>query len=380
MYRNKSSEFFKELKEWSERKQQLIQHYLDGASRILKTVYYVDGFAGAGLYENRQESPKPGTPVRAAELASLYEKRSYNFELRCITVEEDFENYTALQKATAKYGHLVHNLHGTFSEHLATILSLTQDNPVVCLLDPFGVKGIELDAIRQFASRPGKTDIWIRFDVKYAMRLWGRLRSNNPDDPAHRNLLKRVYGIQDEDLLYQAIDGPNPQTRRCNALNLYKQQLSKTLLGPASGKVYVESYRIGSLAQEEKYHLVFGCRHPKALALASDIVCGIEETYQRQAERYRLAQTGQISMFETFLSDEQLTKYKVDDVEQDIIRLCQGRTLTVGGVYQLLLANNWFGMITQTHVRKALTNLEGKGCLLKTGRLSDDSTQVTFVP
>jgi hypothetical protein len=43
--------FFKELKEWSDRKLNLLENYLEVSTYILKTfgtVYYIDGFAGAG--------------------------------------------------------------------------------------------------------------------------------------------------------------------------------------------------------------------------------------------------------------------------------------------------------------------------------------------
>ena len=63
-------EHFKELKDWSERKHDLIVSYLKGFVKILGgsgkgIVYYVDGFAGPGIYDDRAK----GSPIRAAEYA-----------------------------------------------------------------------------------------------------------------------------------------------------------------------------------------------------------------------------------------------------------------------------------------------------------------------
>ena len=64
-----SEGFYNEVKDWSARKPQLLETYLQSAGDMLRsvaTVYYVDGFAGRGSYGNDQASK--GSPLRAAEL------------------------------------------------------------------------------------------------------------------------------------------------------------------------------------------------------------------------------------------------------------------------------------------------------------------------
>ena len=77
---------FRELQEWSERKHELVIKYLEGFVRILGgstrgTIYYVDGFAGPGLYDDGAK----GSPIRAAEYAQTLLNKQY--QLRCINVE-----------------------------------------------------------------------------------------------------------------------------------------------------------------------------------------------------------------------------------------------------------------------------------------------------
>src|SRR6266545_2254080 len=96
-------DFFDELKEWSERKLQLLERYIEAASKIMGSVYYVDGFAGEGIYEDGSK----GSPVRAAELALRYQQDAKPYILKCINVEEDEKRFTNLQATTARFGNLI---------------------------------------------------------------------------------------------------------------------------------------------------------------------------------------------------------------------------------------------------------------------------------
>lgn len=64
------NDFFNDLKEKSEHKLMIVQKHLDGFTKILGNigqgcVYYVDGFAGRGIYQGGEK----GLPVLAAEIA-----------------------------------------------------------------------------------------------------------------------------------------------------------------------------------------------------------------------------------------------------------------------------------------------------------------------
>ena len=68
MAADNADDFFLEMKDWSERKLRLFSAYLVGFVRILSgkgKIYYVDGFAGCGVYKDGAK----GSPLRAAELA-----------------------------------------------------------------------------------------------------------------------------------------------------------------------------------------------------------------------------------------------------------------------------------------------------------------------
>jgi three-Cys-motif partner protein len=166
-----STEFFTDLKEWSERKLAILEQYLDPFVKILGSqVYYVDAFAGAGIYEDGAK----GSAIRAAEHAQKYQLAGKRYSLHCINIEANPANYQSLQKNTASFDDLVTNLSGRFADNVDTVLHITDRSPVLCFLDPCGVKGIDAwHVIQRIIHRQAPTDIWIRFDHATLLRLAG---------------------------------------------------------------------------------------------------------------------------------------------------------------------------------------------------------------
>ena len=78
-----SEAFFGELREWSERKLNILEKYLDPFVKILgsrprsRYVYYVDAFAGSGVYLDGSK----GSAIRAAELAYRYQQENKTYHL-----------------------------------------------------------------------------------------------------------------------------------------------------------------------------------------------------------------------------------------------------------------------------------------------------------
>ncbi len=90
-----ADDFFFDLKEWSARKLKIIEKYVNGFSRILgskfNSLYYVDGFAGQGVYDNGEK----GSPVLIAELSENLRKSGVAYTLKSINVEKDHEIFLA---------------------------------------------------------------------------------------------------------------------------------------------------------------------------------------------------------------------------------------------------------------------------------------------
>lgn len=373
-------DYFDEFKEWSERKLRLVRNYLDGATRILGSinqVFYVDGFAGRGSYGRPGEPQVPGSPLRAAELAREYSTKGRNHSLRCINIEVDKATFDELQTATNSYSSLVQNIHGTFADRVDQVLRVIGAKPAICFLDPFGVDGMDWVAVQKLIHRSTQTDLWLRFDVAEVRRRDGYYGSTQPGAEKNFEILTRVYGIKDKDQLHRKLSpGETPEDRKRCAVELYMEHL-RSAFQAIKGEGYSESYRVGSLQEETKYYLVFATASKKGLVLASNVVCGIEENYQRELERYKAS--AQLDMFALFdPTEEQIFKAKVDSLEKDIAKACCGRSLSRRDIHAMMLKER-FGIVKSPHVTSALKRLIDDGVITsKTGQVSDDRAIFSF--
>lgn len=379
-------QYFDEIKEWSERKLNILEKYLEAATKIMASlnqeetrVYYIDGFAGVGIYENGDK----GSPVRAAELAKQIRDSGKSYTLKCINVEEKKNNFANLQKSTDIFGNLVINLPGAFAANVDTILKEIKKTPSICFLDPFGVEGLDWDAVIKMIQRTGPTDFWIRFDTEYVLRLNGFYESSAPEAAAKLNILTRTYGINNITQIHNSLRGISTETRKKNAVDLY-QTLLHEAFKKIKGNAYVASYNIRGIDGDEKYYLVFASADQKGIVLASNIVYGIEESYQRELQEYK-ANLPQTSMFDAFgldPSEEEIFNSKVEELKEEIWRKYRGKREMRRNIHaHLVTESRWFGKMKAPHmtrVFKELSNPINRKIISKTGNFGDEDAIFTF--
>ncbi len=371
-------EYFDKMHKWSERKLQLLQKYVDPATRILgsiRQVYYVDGFAGRGSYRDGSK----GSPVRIAELAQQFEKEGKPYSFKCINVEENGEYFANLQEDTARFGRTIQNLHGKFVDHLDYILQVIGNQPAIFFLDPFGVKGIDWIALSKIINRSAPTDIWIRFDHVEVRRLDGNYEINEKKF----DILPTVYGIQDEFYLHSRLSAGNtPEDRIQDCTELYRGQLEREFKR-AKGTGYAGAYPIRTLTGQDKYYLVFATAHAKGIVLASNVIYGVEEKYQLELQEFREAQEReereghQLLLFAEPTAEE-IFQDKVTRLKEDIWLHCKGKQLSRIDIHVHIL-RKWFGKIKAPHMTSALNALKNDGRILEIGgNTSQDKTLFKF--
>lgn len=371
-------DFFDDLKDWSERKLQLLENYVAAASKIMGIigqVYYIDGFAGEGIYDDGSK----GSPVRIAELAQQYKREAKPYSLTCINIEENKKRFTNLQSATAQFGNLVLNLQGTFTSNISRILREIGNQPTICFLDPFGLKGIDWVGVEKIINRStyASTDLWIRFDAQTALRLRGFFDSQVPNAEQYLETLASVFGIADKDYLNKRLAGRTVEERFQNALSLYKELLVDEFR-KLRRTGFADIYPIRTLEGKVKYYLVFATAHPKGITLASEVVYKVEEDYQRQLQEFKESQPYQLSLFSIDPTQEEIDRHKAERLKEDIWEAGKGQILTRNQIYTAVLTN-WFGKITSKHLSDALKKLQQEGRILKIdGPLSQDTTRFTF--
>lgn len=356
---SQAEEFFSDLKEWSARKLVIIEKYISGFSRILgsksKEIYYVDGFAGKGIYDGGEK----GSPVLAAESAQRFQQSNSPFTLRCINVERDHNNYADLCAETQKFGGLVKNYEGTFEDNIESILLQIKNIPTVFFIDPFGVKGTRWEFVEQVVARKDPTDIWIRFDHVTVRRLAGFYESDAKDAQGKLNALQNLFGINNSAILQSRLEsGATPEERIHNAVALYIEQLEKAFTKYGK-KGFAASYPIVSLNGQRKYHLIFACSNYKAATLANNIVNGVEETFQREKEEFKDSQSLQMSLFSSEITQNQIFSEKVKSLKSALLTLPKNSPLKREEFhYRLLIQDkNWFGKIGKRHLTQAFREL-----------------------
>ncbi len=371
---------FEDLKEWSERKHELLINYLGGFVRILGgsskgIVYYVDGFAGRGLYEDGGK----GSPVRAVEFAKSLTDREY--KLLCINVEEDETLFENLESTINPYNDIATCYQGRFENHVENILSLIGDFPTIFFLDPFGIKGIEWDCLNPILSRQNITEILIRINPKDLSRLAGFSDSNAAEAEGKMNLLTQLYGFDSSGDWEEVWHSEGTE----GLVDLYANRILNTM-SEIRGCAYVCKYPIRTIHGKLKYFLLFGTRHPKGAVLMSKTIYSIERSYERDVNEYvtlmkEREQNRQLDILDLLNSKptkEELEEMKVTHLSSAIWNKCNGKNLSRDEVETVMLGD-WFGQASTSHYTKALSKLENEGQIIsKSGAISKSYTKFLF--
>lgn len=377
--------FFDEQKDWSKRKLAIVQKYLAGFAKILGSttsqpcVYYVDGFAGKGIYEDGAK----GSPVLAAELAQDYRDNLKKYKLNCINVEEDPKNFKNLELSTTQFQGIVENFNNTFSSQIPTILRNVGNCPAFFFIDPFGVSDTDWSDMMKILHRSSPTDLWLRFDHKTIRRLSGFFDSGSRGADSKVQTLLKVYGVQRADNLFQKLDGNTPEERIVNAVNYYIDRIEMELR-TIKQFGYAVAYPIYSLAGQNKYYLVFAASHKKAVILASETIYSVERNRPQETQEYQQKKTGQPFLFNLDPSEEELSKFKAEELAMDIWQLCSGKQLDRSEIYIKLLTEykaKWFGCFSSAQLNMALSIMETEAnprITKRIGPISQEKTKFLF--
>ena len=373
-------ELFSELKDWSERKHELVIKYLEGFVRILGgsrkgTVYYVDGFAGPGIYNDGSR----GSPIRAAEYASSLVGKYY--QLQCINVEADPECFENLRSCTKPFDAYTQNRFGSFADNIAGILTDIGEYPTIFFLDPFGVKGIEWKYVSPILSRPYISEVLLRVNPKDLSCLAGFSTSQSRDAARKKQVLTDLYGFHDSSQWEESWN----ESGMDGLVDLYARRLLEAM--PKKDSLpCVCSYGIKTIDGTLKYYLLFATRHPKGALLMSDTVYHREKCYDREVNEYQKRKQEQqlerqLSMMDNLCpppTEDEIFTALITTLKIDIYQVFQGKKASRIEIHTQMLPQ-WFGKISKSHVNQALKELEAEKKIIdRSGTRSDDKSLFTF--
>jgi three-Cys-motif partner protein len=258
----------------------VLRNYLAAWATVLKhrerLLYYVDGFAGPGWYND----PKTGNKVAGspAQVAQLYldhrKRRGWQYELRLINVESDKTHFKELVKESLRFQNdvIIENIQGEFLDHLYQILTKIGEYHTFFFIDPFGISGIKFTEMETVFKRPN-TEVLLNFNYDGLQRCLGELANlNHPDSKRRKkaiNTIDRVCKMLNATPreLKEIVEASRiPKEKKVFLLKKYRDSLWKY-------KTLVYPLPVNYPGQERTfYYLIFMTENIIALKIMKDVM------------------------------------------------------------------------------------------------------------
>lgn len=354
-----SSHFDQRVRDWSARKHAILKEYLPTFCIALSrrvgdgAIWYVDGYAGAGVYKDPTDPNDPGSPGSPVLAAQVTQQLPYN--IRCLNVEEDKDNFESLRRETALFSH-VENIHADFNDAIDDVLQRVQNSPAFFFLDPFGTKDLPMRGlIDRIALRTKQTDILLRYATETVRRLAGSHEKDVVRGTTNAQNLDRWFrGDRWRMILQQCPAGPK---RDEELLKYYKQQL----ISISGGRLaFAKDYPIRSIDGQVKYHLVFASGDQLGIKLMSDILYKAEAQYLADQEAHKqqtASPYSQLGMFDEPTPDPSVQQARhIEKIQAAILHA--GQHVKQDWEFyelhcELIINQDWFGRFSEKEFRAA---------------------------
>jgi three-Cys-motif partner protein len=348
-----------------------------------RRIYFVDGFAGQGRYEDGKEGSALISARRAAEA-----KGATAGILRCINVEATHKTFENLEKHTSEYvaSGFTRNIHADFEDALPKILQEIEGQTALFFIDPLGVKGSHFPILEQIAERKGTTEILLRFDDQRISRIVGnslgfrrraKQESNAKYDRAADSLVKLLQGLATEETIQEALNsGKIDRDKLVRAFidlvlsaGLFEFGLGYPIRNPATGG--------------HKYFLVHLCNHPDGYTYMAHFMAQAERTaqvYAKEREETLGALQQQeipfIADFAAKAAEDQKIKELTQSIPEILSPLRGERGLQVRDVLAALVDRHGWKFVRREW-EAALKQSQDAGWIIVDGKLSIDRSPIS---
>jgi three-Cys-motif partner protein len=178
-------------------------------SRHRGPMWLIDGYAGPGRYEaDGAEEPVNGSPIVALELAQKQRDFATPRDVRCVFIEAKKTYFDTLKKNVQPFkdgGLHVETFHGSVADHLPTVWAQVGDNPVLTLIDPFGVSAVSKDQMTDTLlakTRQTSSEVLVNINVEAISRHGGCLQWDADGAPELKPTVKHDEGIELSDTFF----------------------------------------------------------------------------------------------------------------------------------------------------------------------------------
>ncbi len=191
-------DFFRSPAEHSLIKLRFLEKYLVpwsskvGSPKSVTRLCVVDGFCGPGRYKDKT----PGSGERILAHARQVALAHRGYSIAPILIEQTATNFRSLKSVVEEYADVrVMLRRGDFYSMIDEIIDYVAGDPLLLVIDPFGLKDLHLGSIARLARRSSMCDLIVTFFTSAAARLEAQYgdyltRALGPgsenDDPAAR--------------------------------------------------------------------------------------------------------------------------------------------------------------------------------------------------
>jgi three-Cys-motif partner protein len=335
-----------------------------GSSSAGHRVVLVDGYAGAGRYEDGQ----PGSPALLTRAMGTRALAGRNLE--CYFIEQDHATYEQLCRVLREEDRDGRAdwvaWEGSVEDHLPELLARADGVPLFLFLDPFGL-GLSFDVVTGiFASRPHgayrpATEALIRLDAQAVFRTRGALQSSK-DYPARAAQLQRLDQVAGGSWWRDEND------RRMSTetyLDWFMTRLLREMCRAATcGGWFTPVRQRGHLLPV--YYLVFLTRHIAGMDEFAEALSRAQEKWRQAVfDEAVSGEDTQLIMFtpdEVFQAEERaLADRWLDTLERNVRELLTDKPTFIVRDEQSRVFAGVLGLARSKHLRVALRRLHNDG-------------------
>lgn len=284
--------FFRIKRSWSKVKDKIVGDYIDcylkTVHNLQRPILIVDGFAGPGRFGDDTD----GSPLIICSAISVRSKGQAG--MSCLFADTHPGHRAALERNLAEYIScgMSEAPFEDCAQALTRALDLGAGSTLFFYLDPYGIKDLDFDMVRQIYERNTNrsTEVLINFNFRTFMRMSGNWNYGDSASEVSRKVkeakTETVNRVMGGDYWLGIItDTSLDKIARENAVvNAYLARVRQFFSYAFANPVKERNDDEYGIPEDElaRYHLIFGTRSPRAVVYMNDVALNALEPYFRQ--------------------------------------------------------------------------------------------------
>lgn len=357
--------FFKEKKEWSKIKDDILGFYLKPYFTKIqytkKDIVYIDGFAGKGKFDDGTM----GSPLIAYKICHEVNPK---MKIKFYFIEN---RYHSDLKDNVKDFDNIEIISGNYEDNIVNLINGNNDKNLFVYIDPFGIKNLNFSYLKYLnSSSLNSAEFLMNLNSFGFIREGCRLLKTQLNDVAIDKEYDLYMDESDDFKLSNSIEKMNKIAGGDYWQQIIKNHQNKKIDGYQAEKNFVDSYcekiketgkfkyvinipiRIKA-GSPPKYRMVFASNHTDGIILMNDNMCN------RFDDLLKLQKGGYGSLFQENFENEFITS---EDIKKNIIGLL---TYDFRNYYEIIIEYiSKYGIMKTKILNDVLKELESSNLII----------------